>query len=65
MTVVSAANYLINADLNAQIVNNPFLGVKQRFHEITYNNKGDLLTDFYAQNNRRVNNIIFDNEKYI
>ena len=56
---------ILMGDLNARVGNEIINGVKQRFNEHTSNDNGDLLTDFCAQNNFRINNTYFDhNLKY-
>lgn len=51
---------IIIGDLNTRIGGKIIPGIKQRFHESTHNDNGDVLIELYAQNNLRINKTFFD-----
>lgn len=58
---------IIFGDLNARIGNDEIANVKQRFNEPDKNENGELLIDFCARNELRINNTYFphkDQHKY-
>ncbi|XP_019765820.1 uncharacterized protein LOC109541399 [Dendroctonus ponderosae] len=53
---------VILGDLNARIGNEKMRGVKQRFNEAVINKNGELLIDFCARNEMRINNTFFSHQ---
>ncbi|XP_044751629.1 craniofacial development protein 2-like [Coccinella septempunctata] len=63
----NSGRIILFGDFNARIGSEEIDGVKQRFNESVLNENGDLLNDFCARNEMRINNSYFphrDQHKY-
>ncbi|XP_044766150.1 craniofacial development protein 2-like [Coccinella septempunctata] len=62
-TIPRNETVILMGDFNARVGNTMIPGVKQRFNEDVTNENGELLIDFCAQNELRINNTFFKHKE--